>query len=487
VVPHEKYFEIVHEKETYHEDSYVPIYNQILDIELIELDKVASLLKRHGGEIVYANTDNVIAEFKNKPQQSLDDFFFNDHRVTSGNWALGKVEPKKTPAMNIEEAKKEMESVFWDEKKTVAKYKEESTLKDKSGRIEVACTDEFIVDQSKYNIISDVQDNNFAPLVKQLLDMNASFQLDGRAGCGKTTLITQIAVEMKARNLTYICMAPTHKAKKLLPDGAQTINSFFSKFCPKSYRWIDNYDYIIVDEKSLIKEMFFRLLTSVKQNTKCKFIIAGDWAQLPPVQDRCTDFDYEHSSAIHSLCDGNLVQLSTCRRADDELFNLCKNVNAVDIKQFGKEELSRGVCYHNSMRKKMNQKWMEKKKPTKHMIIPKVASDKNSQEIIVYRNLPLIAHTTNQNYEVCNSDQFRVKHFNKNTIAIEDDEGKVKEIKHADFGELFYPAYYMTCHRAQGSTFKKPYTIIGWNTMSESLRYVALSRGTCKKNINIIP
>ena len=45
------------------------------------------------------------------------------------------------------------------------------------------------------------------------------------------------------------------------------------------------------------------MLFHVKKNTKCKFIVAGDWQQLPPVMDRHT-FDYENSTLIHTLCDG---------------------------------------------------------------------------------------------------------------------------------------------------------------------------------------
>jgi hypothetical protein len=42
----------------------------------------------------------------------------------------------------------------------------------------------------------------------------------------------------------------------------------------------------------------------------------------------------------------------------------------------------------------------------------------------------------------------------------------------------------MTVHRSQGSTFEGPYTIFEWEIMDPKLKYVALSRGTNKKNIN---
>ena len=61
-----------------------------------------------------------------------------------------------------------------------------------------------------------------------------------------------------------------------------------------------------------------------------KFITAGDDNQLPPVNDNWTG-DYENSPAMFSLCDGNRIKLMKCRRADTELFDLCRNVKDIDI------------------------------------------------------------------------------------------------------------------------------------------------------------
>src|SRR4051794_24912948 len=56
-------------------------------------------------------------------------------------------------------------------------------------------------------------------------------------------------------------------------------------------------------------------------------------------------------------------------------------------------------------------------------------------------------------------------------------------IKATDMTKLFYVSY---CDRAstQGITFEGLYTIFEWELMDPKLKYVALSRGTNKKNIN---
>ncbi|MBC7766561.1 AAA family ATPase [Arenimonas sp.] len=482
----ETFFEIVHKKETYQEDSYVPIFNQILDIELMELHKVACLLKRNNGVLIYTNTDNVIAEFANELKAKIPSFF-NNNRLESGVWDLDNTSTMYSN-QNVVQAKKEMENEFWDDGKKVAKYKVESTLKDKNGRTENK--DETVLNYAHptYKVIQDVETNDVSGLVKQLVGMDSSFQIDGRAGVGKTFLINAIRKELDRKQMSYICLAPTHKAKALMGRNAETIHSFFSKFSPKSYTRMNKYNYIIIDEKSMIKELFFRLFLSVKQNTSCKFILAGDWAQLPPVQDRSSDFDYSNSSAIHRLCDGNLMQLSKCRRADDELFNICKSVNSVKASDFGSTIHPRGVCYHNSQRIKMNEFWMKKKRLTKYITISKLAINQNSQDMFIFRGLPVMAHVTNKEYKVNNCDEFTVKHFNKETITVlrKNDSSSQLIVKHADFAKLFYPAYYITLHKSQGSTFDKPYTILEWNVLDEKLKYIALSRSTKKELINIL-
>ena len=54
------------------------------------------------------------------------------------------------------------------------------------------------------------------------------------------------------------------------------------------------------------------------------------------------------------------------------------------------------------------------------------------------------------------------------------------------FQEYFYPAYCITIHKSQGQTYDFPYTIHEWNRLNKKLKYVALTRATDIKLINII-
>jgi len=62
-----------------------------------------------------------------------------------------------------------------------------------------------------------------------------------------------------------------------------------------------------------------------------------------------------------------------------------------------------------------------------------------------------------------------------------------KTYKATQFKNMFYPAFCITCHVSQGATFNQPYTIWDWDhpRMDDTAKYVALSRATNIKNIQI--
>ena len=51
------------------------------------------------------------------------------------------------------------------------------------------------------------------------------------------------------------------------------------------------YDYIFVDEISMVKECFYKFLLTIKRiKPNIKFIVSGDHQQFKPINDRA-DFD----------------------------------------------------------------------------------------------------------------------------------------------------------------------------------------------------
>jgi len=130
-----------------------------------------------------------------------------------------------------------------------------------------------------------------------------------------------------------LILAPTNKASILIGGG--TLHKFFFKFNNSKKRdlMLKSIDYIFCDEISLVKEVFYRYFHYIHDHPQINFIVAGDWNQLPPVCD-ISDFHYQDSIILKEVCKFNKVELTKCRRADDELFNLCKYVESIIYEEF---------------------------------------------------------------------------------------------------------------------------------------------------------
>ena len=136
--------------------------------------------------------------------------------------------------------------------------------------------------------------------------------------------------------------------------------------------------------------------------------------------------------------------------------------------------------------------WKDIKKKTRKKFIEIKADERNpkTQDIKLAEGMPIICHRTNKSLDVLNGDRFKIISINDkilkftNDIRTENDEKPI-ELEIGHFHTYFYVAYCITCHASQGETFKERYTIYDWKIMNRRAKYVALSRGTEKNNIQI--
>ena len=112
---------------------------------------------------------------------------------------------------------------------------------------------------------------------------------------------------------------------------------------------------MIVDEISMLPSRFYGLLTAVRDAfPHIRLILVGDFEQLLPVLDEWFG-DYKSSAALHYLCDGQRFQLSICRRADLQLFQMCEDIDNVDIGRFPVTEMTRlNLAYTHDTRIHVN-------------------------------------------------------------------------------------------------------------------------------------
>lgn len=255
-------------------------------------------------------------------------------------------------------------------------------------------------------------------------------------------------------------------------------------------------DTLIVDEKSMLGESFLLGLYRISINcSQLRIILAGDWGQIPPILPRVKNIDYENCSVVYSICKGTLVQLSKCRRADKKLFKIYKEVELIDNKGcldgknvFGNSEYNKSVCYLNETRKSVNQFWMKKLAPDDDYVeLEAYHSKDDSQDTLIFNGLPLISFRANKEWNVVNADEFIVQSYDDKYVYLKRvEKDSVKKVSLAKLTEFFAPNYCLTVHRSQGQTFRDiNYTIYDWKHMTREMRYVALSRGTEMKYVNI--
>jgi hypothetical protein len=83
--------------------------------------------------------------------------------------------------------------------------------------------------------------------------------------------------------------------------------------------------WVVVDEVSLLSISVLNYLQMLTKSD-CKFIMLGDFFQLPPVADiyaskQVLDNGFANSRLLHILADGNVLHMRRCKRSSDHLFS----------------------------------------------------------------------------------------------------------------------------------------------------------------------
>jgi ATP-dependent exoDNAse (exonuclease V) alpha subunit len=117
-----------------------------------------------------------------------------------------------------------------------------------------------------------------------------------------------------------VVSAPTHKAKKVLMNttdrDAQTLHSLLGlrpdvdldnfnpndpEFGPIADPKIGDYDFVIIDEASMINQELYNMIIEKTKDTQTKVLFMGDPAQLPPVGEKESVVFNQEANEFHQL------------------------------------------------------------------------------------------------------------------------------------------------------------------------------------------
>lgn len=140
------------------------------------------------------------------------------------------------------------------------------------------------------------------------------FVLKGYAGTGKTSVIGALVKALPSLNITPVLLAPTGRAAKVLSSyssqAAYTIHKQIYYSEPDEEGRIETRlrqnrlrnTMFIVDEASMLGEedsLLFDLISYIRSGYRCRLLLVGDTAQLPPVGSSFSpalDLDYLSAS-----------------------------------------------------------------------------------------------------------------------------------------------------------------------------------------------
>ena len=143
------------------------------------------------------------------------------------------------------------------------------------------------------------------------------FTLAGYAGTGKSTIIKKIL-----DNYRYgvVVSAPTHKAKKVVMNTTgkegRTLHSLLGlrpdvdldnfnpndpKFNPIAIPRIGDYNFVIIDEASMINLELYEMILDKVKDIRTKVIFMGDPAQIPPVGEKESAVFNNMTNLYHQL------------------------------------------------------------------------------------------------------------------------------------------------------------------------------------------
>ena len=326
---------------------------------------------------------------------------------------------------------------------------------------------------------------------------NGGGMLLGRAGTGKSYVAKQSMIHLKLCGKKVNSVAFTNKATIQL--NGSTIHRFLKidKAGKIDRKWAmaQRYDMIFVDEISMIGSHLWKLLCEFKMMTGVKFVLIGDYRQLPPVEED-TATDWFNHPTIKWLAGGLRCELGVMKRYDIKLWDLLEDVWAgkytlPPTQFYDIDDLINGsnICYLNESVNKINRLVQKHVAPADAVWVK--YETKRRQSIAIFVGAKLIMNVTTTCKTLKKNEPVVVSKITKGLMTVASG-NETYEFKMSKIHEFCVPGYATTIHKSQGDTVQGSLNIFDTGFMKQykliderNCLYTALSRATSLDNIKI--
>ena len=190
---------------------------------------------------------------------------------------------------------------------------------------------------------------DFDWFISNYIDKNKSVLLSGLPGSGKTTLLEKLSAKFDKDETSYKILAFSNCAASLY-ENAKTFHRSFginmdnNSVSQTLIKRIKEYDWLIIDEYSMIPEVIWSYLSLIKKLTNCKMLIAGDHRQLSMIMSENGSLGLENvpdifkNPVIRDLHDYNMIQMNYSHRIKNKGFlSYLLNTEQYKIKDMSKK------------------------------------------------------------------------------------------------------------------------------------------------------
>lgn len=335
-------------------------------------------------------------------------------------------------------------------------------------------------------------DSDQAAAIAKAIIANGGGLLMGRAGTGKTYVAKAFRDALEAAGQRAAVCAFTNKAA--LVAGGKTIHRLLTldkaaKMSVKTAHALKReFDWVIVDEISMISKTLWARLAFLKQTTGMKLLLVGDHRQCAPVDPTEDKRHYFDHGVVRYLANSMRCELTARKRYDKALWDELELVwaeKSIDLAQYAPKEVTDvNLCFINETRVRVNEQLMRLRAPVDAVELPCNPKDELSQKVWLFAGLPVLARkTAGGGNALVNNEAWVVERVEEGVVNLRSKARDLTfECKVADFQATFLPAYAVTIHKAQGETIEEPFTIHDWTHMmfDRRLKYTAMSRArTC--------